>query len=191
MELTEKHAELVGLHFGDGSHTLVIQTLDSSSAVLNSKDALVLAVEPLDSGIQSDLQSRIDSLKSEIDSLEQQLDSANQQNSALQQSLSKQDSRLEEQSNALSNLAALVELVRKNQSNSTSFSQTADQQLQELQQRVSDLQKPVESGSDSSVTSFVTAGAFSWSVATIFGLLILVGIAGFTVYRHVQEKKIY
>lgn len=172
-----------------GNHTLTIQTLDSANAVLNSKDALVAAVEPLDSGVQADWQARLDALKTEVDSLKQQLESANAENDALQQSLSKLDSRLEAQKNALSNLSSLVELVRENQASSTRFSENADRQLQELQQKISDLQEQLNPGSGA--TGFAAAGSFSWSFATVLGILILVGIAGFTIYRYSKEKKLY
>lgn len=176
-----------------GNHSLTIETHNTSDEVLASKTVSFQTVQMLDSSFSDSMQAELNILKSQNDTLNQQLQEAKQATSALQEKLDAQGRIVETQKNRLQEVSELTDLLQKNQASVSSFNESAAQQLQQLSTRMDESEKLQSTGSNglSGLAGLGNPGTFGLTPAAILGILIVLVIGGFTIYRHIQEKKLY
>ncbi len=176
-----------------GEHTLMVETQNDSEAVLDSKTHTITAIDALPAGYKDEVQTQLDALKNQNDSLQQELETLQQANSAFEEKSSQQQQTIEQQKTALETLTQLSNWLQENQNSTTQFNQSAAQQMQGIETKLSSQEQALQSiAADGSVTGLASQpGQFSWRLSTILGLLILIAIAGYTILQHVRERKLY
>ncbi len=182
---------MVGLDTDE--HTLTVETQNDSEAVLDSKTHTIAAIDALPVGYRDEVQTQLDALKNQNDSLQQELETLKQSNSSLEEKILQQQQTIEQQKTALETLTQLSNWLQENQNSTTQFNQSAAQQMQGIETKLSSQEQALQSiAVDGSVTGLSSQpGQFSWRLSTILGLLILIAIAGYTILQHVRERKLY
>jgi flagellar motor protein MotB len=175
-----------------GTHSLLVETQNESGVVLASKTNTITAIDPLSAGYKEEAQVQLDTIKNQNDSLLQELEQLKQTNSALEQKIAQQQQAIEAQQKELDSLNDLSNWLQENQNSVTGFNASSAKQLQEMQNRLSELEQQLKNAGNGSVTGFaLQTGTFSWSISTVLGILVLLAIVGYAVLQHVQEKKLY
>lgn len=176
-----------------GEHALTVETQNDSGVVLDTKTQAIAAIEALPIGYKGEVQTQLESLKNQNDSLQQQLESLQQSSSALEERIAQQQQTIEQQRTELDTLTRLAEWLQENQNSATQFNQSAAQQMQGIETKLSSQEQTLQSVvGEGSVTGLASQpGQFSWRLSTILGLLILVAIAGYAILQHVRERKLY
>lgn len=177
-----------------GNHLVVVETRNSAGEVLASKTATVLMVEPLDSSFAQSTDAQLIAMQNQNSFLTQELQKVLEENGQLKEQLASQNESIAKQQSQIQNLSGLLEVLRQNQGSTTELSQSALTQVQGIQSKLDAHSEQLQSLSNQTgLVSGISGpqGQFAWSFPTILGILILLAILGFTVFRHVQEKKVY
>lgn len=174
-----------------GDHSILVETFNDAGVVLASKTQPFSTIDPLSSVTGQGMNADLNALWSQNDSLAQQLQQVQQANSELEKKIADQKQQIEQQNTEIQKLSQLVDWLQQNQNSTTQFNESVSKQVQGFESRLSEQEQKLQSSQGGFSLSGLATSRMGMPLATILGLLILVVIVGYTVFRHVREKKLY
>ncbi|MFH0955328.1 MAG: hypothetical protein V1777_04460 [Candidatus Micrarchaeota archaeon] len=159
-----------------GNHELRVETFNQENVSLQSQTKPFLAIEPVDTQIQTSMNQSVLTLQTQNTALVQSIEELKQTNAGLNNRLEQQNELLAEFQQKIKNLTSSLQSLQDNQSADKTV-------IQNLQTQLESVLAEQQSAKANTVTGFV-----GLRNATLLGIGVLVVIAvGFFVYR--QRKK--